>query len=101
MGQVADDVADQPVAGRVVEDLADHRAGLAPVVVRLERQRAGPGGQVHGAGPNADTPRSRYSQVVTCRAASSSSLPPEAKLGMMARSPACIITTTSRGAERT
>ena len=31
--QVADDVADQAVAGGVVEDVADHRARLAPVVV--------------------------------------------------------------------
>src|ERR1700685_1109621 len=33
--QVADDVADQPLAGRVVEHLADQRARLAPVVVLL------------------------------------------------------------------
>ena len=31
--QVPDDVVDQPVAGRVVEDVAHHRARLAPVVV--------------------------------------------------------------------
>ena len=31
--QVADDVADQPLPGGVVEHLADHGAGLAPVVV--------------------------------------------------------------------
>src|SRR5580658_4950526 len=33
--QVAGDVADQPLAGRVVKDFADHRAGLAPVVILL------------------------------------------------------------------
>src|SRR5580704_19133687 len=35
--QLADDVGYQPVAGRVVQDVTDHRAGLAPVVVVAAR----------------------------------------------------------------
>src|SRR5579871_3432186 len=39
--QVADDVADQPLAGSVIEDLADHRSRLAPVIVGLAQSVGG------------------------------------------------------------